>query len=41
MKPHFCRTSDGSNILCFCIRDEDHNQEEFDIPVEAIGDKHE
>jgi hypothetical protein len=34
MTPHYCKTSDGMNIMCFCIRGIDHDESEFDIPVE-------
>jgi hypothetical protein len=30
---HKCLMSDGMSIVCFCIRGEDHNEEEFDVPV--------
>ncbi len=34
MDEHICTTSDGLRIVCFCIRGVDHNEDEFDIPIE-------
>jgi hypothetical protein len=32
---HICITSDGMEILCLCVRGQDHTEAEFDIPVEG------
>jgi hypothetical protein len=33
-KEHKCFTSDGMAIVCFCARGQDHNEAEFDVPLE-------
>lgn len=32
--PHICKTSDGASITCLCIRGKDHDEDEFDVPLE-------
>ena len=32
MIPHLCYTKDGMRIVCICIRGENHNEDEFDVP---------
>lgn len=31
---HKCSTSDGRSISCGCARGEDHDESQFDVPVE-------
>lgn len=31
---HKCRTEDGAEIGCMCVRGEDHDESQFDIPVD-------
>jgi hypothetical protein len=30
---HFCRCSDGTSVLCLCVRGQDHDEAMFDVPV--------
>lgn len=34
MDTHTCRTSDGASIGCICRRGQDHDESDFDRPVE-------
>ncbi len=34
MKIHQCSTEDGISITCLCVRGQDHNEAEYDQPVQ-------
>jgi hypothetical protein len=34
MKIHTCHTSDGFALACFCSREADHDEAQFDVPIE-------
>lgn len=36
MTPHYCLSDDypGGRIPCLCVRGVDHNEGEFDVPLE-------